>query len=70
MVNQSILIPTIEKHGDIRYAMQDWAEEHLLIPALSWAQERRMGAVLRSFSPTLTHRSDGARGSRQQGRGP
>ncbi|CAL1161457.1 unnamed protein product, partial [Cladocopium goreaui] len=37
----------------------DWAEEHLLIPALSWAQERRMGAVLRSFSPTLTHRSDG-----------
>lgn len=40
-------------------SLSDWAEEHLLIPALSWAQERRMGAVLRSFSPTLTHRSDG-----------
>jgi hypothetical protein len=49
--------------------MQDWAEEHLLIPALSWAQERRMGAVLRSFSPTLTHRSDGARGIKTAGPG-
>lgn len=40
-------------------SLSDWAEEHLLIPALPWAQERRVGAVLQSFSPTLTHRSDG-----------
>lgn len=40
-------------------SFSDWAEEHLLMPAFSWAQEHRIGAVLQSFSPTLTHRSDG-----------
>eukprot|EP00435_Cladocopium_sp_Y103_P046147 s2233_g13.t1 len=45
--------------SDRGWMESDWAEEHLLIPALPWAQERRVGAVLQSFSPTLTHRSDG-----------
>ena len=40
-------------------ARQDWVEENLLVTALPWAQERRVGAVLQAFSPTLTHRSDG-----------
>lgn len=39
--------------------VEDWVEESLLVTALPWAQERRVGAVLQAFSPTLTHRSDG-----------
>ena len=39
--------------------VEDWVEENLLVTALPWAQERRVGAVLQAFSPTLTHRSDG-----------
>eukprot|EP00434_Breviolum_minutum_P021013 symbB.v1.2.018538.t2/scaffold1482.1/size116129/3 len=40
-------------------SLSDWVEENLLVTALPWAQERRVGAVLQAFSPTLTHRSDG-----------
>lgn len=47
--------------------VEDWVEESLLVTALPWAQERRVGAVLQAFSPTLTHRSDGnSPGSKQQ----
>lgn len=48
---------------------QDWVEEELIMHALPWTQERWIGSVLQSFSPTLTYRSDG-RGGAVWGRCP
>ncbi|CAK9054336.1 Dynein axonemal heavy chain 9 (Axonemal beta dynein heavy chain 9) (Ciliary dynein heavy chain 9), partial [Durusdinium trenchii] len=42
-----------------RASLTDWVEEELIMHALPWTQERWIGSVLQSFSPTLTYRSDG-----------